>query len=109
MATSPARSPAAHRAHVLLDTNEPYDAWKTGRDGPEDYHDGQGLRVAYDGEGTIPSVTLNGPDGQIDLTGIAEIEAVAAALQQGCTLAEEFGDPIPFAEWVCRLRGDPSC
>ena len=60
---------ATHRQHVLLDTEDRYDAWNTGRDAPENYRDGMGLLIVYDGTGTIPSVTLNGPDGQIEFTG----------------------------------------
>lgn len=89
----------ARQAHVLLDTEDPYDAWKTGRDGPEDARDGQGLRITYDGTGTGPSVTLNGPDGETDLFGLSEIRAVQAALTSALRYAEAFGELIPVDQW----------
>lgn len=90
--------------YLLLDTADPFDAAITGRDGPESHTDGQGLKVSFDGTGTIPSITLNGPDGEIELVGIAEIRAATGALKSGLKLAEAFGDPIPLHEWRKRNR-----
>lgn len=91
----PASNPTSDRRELpLLDTNDRYDAWLTGRtDGPEDWRDGCGLRVLYDGTGYLPCVYLNGPDGEVQLTGRHEISAVADALATGARLAERFGDP----------------
>lgn len=89
----------AHKAHTLLDTDDHYDAWKTGRDGPENWQDGQGLRIEYDGTGTGPSVTINGPDGEIDLFGLSEIRAVFDAVRSSLRYAEAFGDVIPVEDW----------
>jgi hypothetical protein len=85
--------------HVLLDTEDRYDAWNTGRDAPEDYRDGMGLLIVYDGGGTVPNVTMNGPDGQIEFTGEAEIKAVYSAMRCAARYAEAFGPPIPLALW----------
>ena len=95
---------ATRQLHVLLDTEDRYDAWNTGRDGPESYSDGDGLRIAFDGTGTLPCVTLNGPDGEIELRGESEIRAAWGALRCATRLAEAFGPPIPLATWR-RLNG----
>ena len=87
------------RELILLDTEDPFDAGITGRDGPESPKDGLGLRIVFDGTGTIPSITINGPDGEIELCGLAEIRAVADALNGGLKLAKAFGDPIPYHVW----------
>lgn len=87
----------AHK-YVLLDTSHRFDAGITDRDGPEHYSDG-GLKIAFDGTGTIPSTTINGPDGEIELCGLAEIRAAADALQGALKLAIAFGPPIPLHEW----------
>jgi hypothetical protein len=90
----------ARKAHVLLDTEDRYDAWSTGRERPESLDDdGCGLRIAYDGTGTVPSMTINGPDGEIELCGVDEIRAVNGAMRSGLRYAEAFGDPIPYPEW----------
>src|SRR5436190_14373788 len=89
----------ARKAHVLLDTDDLYDAWRTGRDGPESWQDGQGLRIVYDGTGTAPSVTINGPDGETDLFGLSEIRAVFESMASALRYAEAFGETIPVEEW----------
>lgn len=94
----------AHREHPLLDTADHYDAWDTGRDGPEDHIDGCGLLMIYDGTGTVPSIRVNGPDGEIEFIGIDEIRAVSGAMRSGLRLAEAFGAPIPLLQWR-RLNG----
>lgn len=88
------------RQHItILDTQDAFDAGTTGRDRPEDFIEGEGLCVAFDGTGTMAVVTINGPDGQIELRGLMEIRAAAQALQHGLQLAEAFGAPIPLGEW----------
>lgn len=90
---------ATRGLHVLLDTEDRYDAWNTGRDGPESFQDGEGLRISFDGTGTLPCITINGPDGEIELRGESEIRAAWNALRCGTRLAEAFGPPIPYATW----------
>lgn len=90
---------STRQLHVLLDTEDRYDAWNTGREAPESFSDGDGLRVMFDGTGTIPSVILNGPDGEIELRGESEIRAVWNALRSGTRMAEAFGPPIPLEQW----------
>lgn len=101
----PTSQAVARRAHTLLDTEDRYDAWNTGRDGPESHQDGEGLRISYDGTGSIPHVTFNGPDGEIELRGVSEIRAAWGALREGLRYAEAFGPPIPLDQWR-RLQGD---
>lgn len=104
----PVRLPnAIYAEHILLDTDEYSDAILTGRDGPESPDDGLGLRVVFDGTGTIPAIRITGPDGAIELTGEAEISCVANALGRGAKLAADFGDPIPYLTWVKMRRGIP--
>ena len=90
---------ATRSRYVLLDTEDPYDAWNTGRDGPESASEGDGLMMAFDGTGTIPHVTISGPDGEIELRGVSEIRAAWAALKSGLRMAEAFGPPIPDHIW----------
>lgn len=100
--TRPILNPS-HKDHVLLDTNDRYDAWNTGRDGPEDYREG-GLKIAYDGAGSIPQIILNGCDGEVSLTGIAEIKAAETALREGRELADKFGPVLTGLDYL-RKRG----
>jgi hypothetical protein len=97
--------PAAHHDRVVLDTGEWSDAILTGRDGPETPEDGMGLRITYVGTGTIPSVTLNGPDGEIELVGQQEIMQATDALVTCNRLASGFGLPIPYHRWRGLQRG----
>lgn len=90
---------ATRQAFALLDTEDHYDAWTTGREAPESADDGQGLRVTYDGSGTIPCVSILGPDGEIELRGLDEIRAAFGALRIGLRYAEAFGPPIPYHLW----------
>ena len=90
---------AAHGRRLLLDTADRFDAWTTGREAPESYQDGQGLLIVYDGEGTLPSVTVNGPDGEIEFVGAEEIHAVTAAMRCADKLAQAFGPRIPLLQW----------
>ena len=97
--TAPLCQGATRRSLVLLDTGDRYDAWSTGREQPEDYHTGMGLLIAYDGTGAVPSVTINGPDGQLEFNGAAEIKAVYGAMRHATRLAEAFGPPMPVQQW----------
>ena len=90
---------AARREHSLLDTADPYDAWQTGREGPQSADDSDGLKITYDGTGMNPSVSFYGPDGEIELRGTDEIRAAYGAMRRGLQLAEAFGDPIPEHIW----------
>ncbi len=68
----------------LIDTREAFYAGRLGYDGPCDpICDGEGLTVSGVAAGlkTLPAITLVGPDGQVELTGRSEIEAVIEALQ----------------------------
>ena len=85
--------------HTLLDTVDPYDAWITGREHAESPDEGDGLRVVFDGTGTIPCVAIYGPDGEIELRGLDEIRAVYGALRTATRFAEAFGPPIPVDQW----------
>lgn len=69
---------------TLIDSRERYDASVLGYDGPRDpQEDGEGLIVTarIAGFDTIPTASLQGPDGCIELTGRSEIQAVIDALQ----------------------------
>lgn len=90
---------AARRRHVLLDTEDRYDAWNTGRETPEAYHPDMGLLIVYDGSGDRPNVTVNGADGQIEFNGAAEICAVSGVLRYAARLAEAFGPPLTVLQW----------
>lgn len=83
-------------ATPILDTADYATAILLGYDGPRDVNDGEGLRISYDAPTPspwvvadlgIPTVTLNGPDGEVSLNGLAEIEAVAAVLATAIKLA----------------------
>ena len=100
----PIPSGSAHSEFALVDTADAYDAWATGREGAEETCDG-GLCISYCGKGTIPSVAINGPDGEVQLNGLAEIEVAAKALERALRLAEAFGPRIPYFDWMERQRG----
>lgn len=62
----------------VLDTRERFDAHALGYDGPADPHsDGHGLIVYRD---SFPSITLVGPEGQVELRGAPELRAVMAEI-----------------------------
>lgn len=92
-------TPASKIDRVLLDTEAWDDAILSGRDGPESAEDGMGLKITYSGTGTVPSVTLNGPDGEIELVGEAEIGLAARALASADWLARNFGPPMSLEDW----------
>lgn len=58
-----------------------------------------GLLIAYDGTGPAPLVTLDSPDGQIELHGYDEIRAARRALHCGERLARSFDPPPSLAHW----------
>lgn len=69
-------------ATTLIDTREHSTAILLGYDGARDpREDGEGLIVLHDAS-TPASVALWGADGQVELCGVAEIEAVAAELNR---------------------------
>lgn len=66
---------------TLLDSREYSDARLMGYDGERDpREDGEGLIVRDTTMFQFREITLNGPDGEVRLSGIAEIEQVAQAL-----------------------------
>jgi hypothetical protein len=80
--------PLGHKK-LLLDTADWSDAILTGRDGVEDLAHGEpGLRITYEFQGGHPSIVLNGPDGEVTFSGIAEIVYATNALADGRHLAE---------------------
>jgi hypothetical protein len=85
----------AFQDRVLLDTQDRYDAWDTGRDSPESAEDGDGLRITYDGTSRLPCVSILSADGAVELRGVHEIRAGCAALQKGLRLAEARRPPEP--------------
>jgi hypothetical protein len=89
----------AHAAVILLDTERYEDAILTGRDGPRDPIRGDGLRIVYDGSGTLPATTFVGPDGQVELTGAAEIHQARLAMERADRLAEAFGPELAYDQW----------
>jgi hypothetical protein len=95
----PISQATARCRHTLLDTEDEYDAWSTGREGPESAEDGDGLSITWDGTGTVPSVSLLSTDGAVELHGVDEIRAVYCAVRTALRFAEAFGDPIPAAQW----------
>jgi hypothetical protein len=73
---------------LLLNSNERFDAVSMGYDAPCDPHeDGRGLIVSAEAhEAFGPRVVLNGPDGEVELVGEAEVKAVIAALTKALGL-----------------------
>jgi len=72
----------APRTRVLLDSTDRYDAHLMGYDGPRDAsEDGEGLSVTLEIGVGYTEVRLNGPDGEVRLSG-AEIRLVAEALAE---------------------------
>lgn len=71
---------------TLLDTREPFDAGLCGYDGPRDpLTSSEGLIVEHHipARSSEPhSVSICGPDGCVELIGLAEIREVAASLTQ---------------------------
>lgn len=66
---------------TLLDTTNLNDALATGHKSPIDYTEG-GLRITFEAHEALgPSVRLFGIEGEIELTGDAEIAEVIRALE----------------------------
>ena len=73
---------------TLLDTRERFDAGLLGYRGPCDpREDAEGLIVTLD-DGLPLSITLLGPEGEITLSGTAEVREVANALLSALRAAE---------------------
>ena len=79
--------PAAHVDRTLFDYN--------------------GLTISYVGTATLPSVLINGPDGEIELVGETEIHDAAVALARGARMAENFGPRLDFDVWRKWRKGAP--
>ena len=77
IARSQIRSQAA--ISTIYDTAHSFDAGRAGYDGPTAPEEG-GFRVVFDGRHSIPSVVLNGSDGEITVTGYEAIRELANAL-----------------------------
>lgn len=86
---------AAKSAHVLLDTRRPR-SWAPGQITPQN---DDGLIVIYDGTGTAPCVTIDSPDGGIELHGVQEIRAVERAFRRARRRAESFGPVLSARQW----------
>lgn len=80
----PFRAPAAVR--TLLTTEHPYDAGVCGFDGPTPPGVDGGFAVTFDGR-DVPTVIINGSDGEVSICGAGAIEALANALLQAESLA----------------------
>lgn len=76
-------------AATLLDTREKFDAGLLGYDGPCDpREDSEGLIITHE-TGFPLSITLLGPEGEINLSGTAEVREVANALLSALRAAEK--------------------
>ena len=65
----------------LLNTARPHDAAACGYGSPIDYDMG-GLKITFEADQFLgPCVTINGMDGELKLTGEAEVNEVIRALQ----------------------------
>lgn len=71
---------------TLFDTRNPADAGFAGYDGPTDPDEG-GFAVEFDGCGAIPSIVLNGSDGEITIVGAAAIAQLTEALLDATHMA----------------------
>lgn len=74
----PLRQIAAVR--TLFTTEHAYDAGVAGFDGPTEPGTDGGFSVLFDGRHSIPSVVLNGSDGEITVSGYEAIRELANAL-----------------------------
>jgi hypothetical protein len=92
----------SHAFRTLLNTEDYDTAYFTGRDGPADPVNEDGLRLDYDGTGTIPSVSITGSGHIIELNGEGEIHQLRLAMDSADNLAKGFGPPIPYLEWKAR-------
>jgi hypothetical protein len=96
----PLKKAAARRERVLLDTADRFDAFLTGRDGPQDVEDGEdGLKAVYDGTGSIPTFWVKTLDGWIEFRGVAEIRQIASTSNRALRYAEAFGPPLTPEQW----------
>lgn len=73
---------------ALLDTANLNDALACDHRSPIDYTEG-GLRITMENHPVIGlRVVLNGVEGEVELTGVAEVNCVIRALQRAVALAE---------------------
>lgn len=90
LTTADIEARAVNNVRTILDTSDAFDAHLMGYDGPRDpVEDAEGLRVTWDGRWSIPSVILNGPDGQISIDGLCAIEAALDALMKAASYARK--------------------
>ena len=80
----------AQAVRTLFDTAHSFDAGAAGYDCPTPPEEG-GFRVVFDGRHGIPSVILNGSDGEIVVTGIQAIHELADALLDAEKMANRMG------------------
>jgi hypothetical protein len=85
IASGPRKTMAAVR--TLFTTEHAYDAGLAGFYGPTDPGVDGGFSVTFDGRDSIPSVVLNGSDGEITVSGADAILQLAQALVEAATLA----------------------
>lgn len=68
---------------TFFDTRDPFDAYGFGLDGARDpAEDAEGLIVTLDPSHELPTVSINGPNGEIELVGAAQVKQLRAALQE---------------------------
>jgi len=76
---------------TLLDSSHRFDAGRMGYDGPTQIDEPGGLRVVFDGRYSVPTVILNGPDGEIEICGLSAISQLAQALEDAESMAQRMG------------------
>jgi len=79
------REPAAFR--TIFTTEARYDATTAGFDFACEPGTDGGFAVHFDGRGSIPSVIMNGSDGQIEVCGLQAMEALSDALLDALQMA----------------------
>lgn len=72
---------------TIFTTEHPHDAELAGFDFATPAGTDGGFSVTYDGRHSIPSVILNGSDGEIEVTGWQAIEQLATALMEAGAMA----------------------
>lgn len=77
----------AQTVRTLFTTEHAFDAGLAGFDGPTEPGTDGGFSVTFDGRHSIPSVVLQGSDGEIVITGWAAIQQACNALMDAEKLA----------------------
>ncbi len=72
---------------TLFTTEHAFDAHLAGFDGPTEPGVDGGFAVHFDGRGEIPSVIINGSDGQVEVCGVDAIMQLTDALMKAEALA----------------------